>query len=727
MKLKAALWLIAALVVTVAGLTVTAYRAQNLSDQGVLKVGVSEVLLDLVVTDKKGRQIRDLTLDEIEVYEDGALQKIRSFRKVESAREERGPEAKSQADRKSTSPGTESSPETGRINLITMVFDRISTYGRRMARDAAREYFKQLSPMDFVSVMTIDRHLRVLQPFTNDAERLHAAVELATHGTPQQFADTSAALRDALQKAEDSQATAEASVSQVGAGTGPGLATGSGFAEAQANRMIADMMRISDVGDSTIQGRATVESLLNLIRAEHAHEGRKAVLFFAERVSLPTQVVARFRDLISAANRANVSFYCFDTSGLHSAGELTQMSNELRALASVSVQQQTRRGGRVSREEVTLAENADNALRLSAQNSLLDLATSTGGQFITNTNDFRKGLSSALDDLHSHYELTYAPSNQDYNGEFRQVEIKLKRPDSIVHSRRGYYAVRSDDVAVSSFEIPLLFALDSKSLPRDIPFHNASLLYPTREVRSEVVLYLEVPLSSFEFQVDNKSNEYEGRIAVLAQLKNAQGRTVQKFSQEFPLRGPSAGLKETRNRNLIFYRTAELVPGRYTLEAVVRDDISARTSVKRSIVSIPARDRNALALSSVVVVRRLDSSRSELNDADNPLTVSGKLVVPHLTPEFKNQNGEQLAFYFVAVPATGSGVVYPQVDLIISKDGKPVGRMGEKPLPEPDHEGRVRYLASVPASSLGIGNYDVNVVVRQGGAVATSSALFSIQ
>jgi hypothetical protein len=38
-----------------------------------------------------------------------------------------------------------------------------------------------------------------------------------------------------------------------------------------------------------------------------------------------------------------------------------------------------------------------------------------------------------------------------------------------------------------------------------------------------------------------------------------------------------------------------------------------------------------------------------------------------------------------------------------------------------------RYLAALPLSSFGSGNYDVNVVIRRGGATTSGSAAFSVK
>ncbi len=50
----------------------------------VFRVDTEVVLLDVVVRDKKGRSVRDLRPEEIEVYEDGVRQQVGSFRFLDS-------------------------------------------------------------------------------------------------------------------------------------------------------------------------------------------------------------------------------------------------------------------------------------------------------------------------------------------------------------------------------------------------------------------------------------------------------------------------------------------------------------------------------------------------------------------------------------------------------------------------------------------------------------------
>src|SRR5262245_62959410 len=49
-------------------------------DEPKIRIGTTEVTLDVVVRDKKGRPVKDLTASEFEVYEDGVRQQVESFR-----------------------------------------------------------------------------------------------------------------------------------------------------------------------------------------------------------------------------------------------------------------------------------------------------------------------------------------------------------------------------------------------------------------------------------------------------------------------------------------------------------------------------------------------------------------------------------------------------------------------------------------------------------------------
>src|SRR5438034_6830270 len=120
----------------------------------------------------------DLEADDIEVYEDGARQKVTAFRLVEGARQET--EASEAEPALSAKTEQKHSDPTRQLRLVSLVFDSLNEEARRLARLAALEFLK--NPLDqnaYIAVFTIDLRLNVLQQFTNDRELLRKAIGTA--------------------------------------------------------------------------------------------------------------------------------------------------------------------------------------------------------------------------------------------------------------------------------------------------------------------------------------------------------------------------------------------------------------------------------------------------------------------------------------------------------------------------------------------------------------------
>jgi VWFA-related protein len=69
------------------------------------------------------------------------------------------------------------------------------------------------------------------------------------------------------------------------------------------------------------------------------------------------------------------------------------------------------------------------------------LAVDTGGLMIRNENNIGRALSTVADDAGTYYVIGYRPTNQAFDGKFRQIQVRVKRPDVRVRARRGYLAI----------------------------------------------------------------------------------------------------------------------------------------------------------------------------------------------------------------------------------------------------------------------------------------------
>src|SRR5215831_9059740 len=145
-----------------------------------IKTKSEEVLLDVVVRDKKGRAVNDLKPENFQIFDNGEQKQINSFRLVQ------GPDAIAASGSR-----TQLDP-LRQIRLVTMIFQRRNNDARRLARDAAMDLLKSELPQNvYLAVMTIDHKLEVLQAFTNDRNLLKQAIERATRSENRDFsADT---------------------------------------------------------------------------------------------------------------------------------------------------------------------------------------------------------------------------------------------------------------------------------------------------------------------------------------------------------------------------------------------------------------------------------------------------------------------------------------------------------------------------------------------------------
>jgi len=115
-------------------------------------------------------------------------------------------------------------------------------------------------------------------------------------------------------------------------------------------------------------------------------------------------------ELTRAANRANASFYTIDPRGLVGGPDLDEN------IDPVEYQNHVRK----------------------TQDSLRVLAELTGGIAVVNQNDFDKALKKIDGDTSDYYVLGYYSQNPDPTKRTRRIEVKIKRPDVDVWSRKSY-------------------------------------------------------------------------------------------------------------------------------------------------------------------------------------------------------------------------------------------------------------------------------------------------
>ncbi len=508
---------------------------------------------------------------------------------------------------------------------------------------------------------------------------------------------------------------------------GASSVNGSAFADAKAAEVTLNILRLADDSARQQQGQTSIFSLLSLIEGQKKLVGRKTVVFLSEGLNVPPNLKDAFQTTISSANRANVSFYAMDARGLQTQSDFDSAKESLNAAVAANERQQRTRGGQATTvEQIKAMDNAESAITKNTQNNLASLAESTGGVFVANTNDFRTPMKRVISELTTYYEASYSPTGKEFDGRFRAITVKTARPDLVIQICSGYFAVPTMEGAsqLLPYELPMLAALSAKPIPREFDFRQQILHFADRPNGTQEMLVLEVPLASLTFKVDDVKKLYSTHCSLLALLKNSEGRVVHKFSEDFPLDGPVTRLEALKKGNLVFTRTFDVPPGRYTLETVAHDRETNKKAARRSILIVPNRGEK-LKMSSASVTKRIDPIDQSAPGDDNPFRFQTGKIIPNLGEPIKPNAGGELSVYTVVYPLAGGGDK-PQLILEVLLDGQSIAR-GQIDLPVPDAQGKIPYIAKLPLDNFKTaGNYELRVIARQGQQAVEEHTFFTI-
>jgi VWFA-related protein len=143
-------------------------------------VDVTVVNVDVHVTDKKGNPVKDLTIDDFEIYENKRAVPISNFSVIEDGRSPTVPAPSPPKDRVAEEPAPPVAPqhrlapvpEDQRLHLVIYVDNfNIRPFNRNRVFRRLREFLQsKLSRDDRVMLVSYDRSLHVRHEFTSDAQ-----------------------------------------------------------------------------------------------------------------------------------------------------------------------------------------------------------------------------------------------------------------------------------------------------------------------------------------------------------------------------------------------------------------------------------------------------------------------------------------------------------------------------------------------------------------------------
>ncbi len=701
-----------------------------------IRTTTREVLLDVIVRDKHHHAVTDLRPEEIEVYEDGVKQKINAFRDVQGAEQLRTERAQSSGKMAPAPSNVPKAPATAlrQLNFVSVVFAQIAPLNLEFARTAVLEFLKSDTlPNTYVTVYRLDRTLQVVQPYTDDQISLVKAANAASKGLnargPAAPSATVASALDTTVQANAANMLASPALNPQQAlaienrviNPIPDIVSsplwGRNAAAQDASVALSDALMAQakiETGlrfaDSLSNGMNEFDALRELVRAQSKLPGRKVVLYLADGLTLPVNRRDVVDSVISYANQMEVAFYAVDTRGLSAEDPMMRsLVDQQRAGAESSANNVSPRIGHAEGDDIQLTASSDK------QMALIELAESTGGFAVTNTNEIALPMQRVMEDIRTHYELAYSPSATNYDGHFRKIQLRISRPHVTVQTRSGYFAVPDiNGEPLQPFEVKALHAINARPVPVEFPYQAALLKFRPKSATVEHQIVFDIPTSSLRIVTDPKTNKRFVRLSVVTLIQNKDGQVVGKISRdlvrESKLDEPISG-----DDRILYAEPLELPAGHYLVDTAVTDELGDKTAVKR--ISTFVDSGKPFGVSSLELVRGVQPL-PETRNAQDPFETDSGRIVPMLADSVPA--GQPIGLYFIVYP-TDTSEAEPTITLQIYRDGKPVGT---KTLPpsEPQADGSMPMLLKLAPDA---GQCDVVITAHQG--PMTSEAKLSLK
>ena len=383
------------------------------------------VVVDVVASDEKQNPIHHLTAADFTILEDGKPQTLKVFEEHAAGPPAQLPPAPN------FGPGTftnySSTPSTGALNIL--LFDKLNTpmNSQMEVRNQVLKYLKEAHPGTRMAIFSLTTDLKLLQGFTTDPELLRALVQ-GKKGNP----GGSPLMNNALEGDQPGADDAMMDMMSDSLGNDPNAAT-----------MIANLQQFEAQMQSfqiQLRQQYTLDALNQLARYMSALPGRKNLIWFSGSFPItilpdgdlqdPFAVVAsaqdEFRETVDLLSRSQVAVYPIDARGLMVA----PMFN-----ASQTGSTMNRQPNGFAKANQKWSENT------SSEHSTMDqMAEATGGRSFENTNGLKEAIEKAVEAGSNYYTIAYTPTNREWNGGYRKIQIKLDRPGVSLAYRRGYFA-----------------------------------------------------------------------------------------------------------------------------------------------------------------------------------------------------------------------------------------------------------------------------------------------
>ncbi len=697
-----------------------AAAAQTLEERFEDVTQVVEVEVPVSVLTRDGKPVRELTVEDFEILDNGAPQEITAFQVIDLDLVRPGP---------TRTEVEEAIPATGRRHVLFLFDLSFSTPQAVLrAREAAREYaLGGLHPTDLVAVAThtIESGARLLVTFTPDRAQVARAID--TLGAPKLLR---LAQRDPLRFIiDDPGIVAQEASRDLGGGDDAAIQRARESVSQHISIIAGEMAKVEK---SFLRGRVSSwsRSMAELARYLDSVRGRKYVVYFSEgfdgRLVFGRQPAADDPETVrDMENLASGQSWLVDTDNIYgntlAQTDILLMIEEFRRADCVI--QAVDIGG--LRADSTAEERA----RSVGQDALFYVANETGGNLFQDANDFGSQLERAMGRSTVTYLLSFRPTAVAYDGAYHHLKVKVDAPSAVrVSAREGYYAPRPYEQLHPMEKTLIASDAIASATPGDsVPVHVLAAAFKAGPDAAYVPVIIEA--SGEQLLAGHEADQLAVEFYVYATDERGEMRDF--FTQLVSLDLGTAR-QAFVEAGVKYYGHLDLGAGDHLLRVLVRNSATGRSGVATVSLEVPAYDAADAVLLPPFFVEsesRWFLVREKAPEYERtvvyPFTVNGEPYVPAASPRL--ENGDQAQ---VCVVAYHLGADAALDGRIVAADGTVVESVGLGPVERTvtGIDGLDKFVATFSPNGLPRGTYALQVALtdRRTGATQTNSMPFSV-
>jgi VWFA-related protein len=418
-----------------------------------IRVDVQQVLVPVVVTDKKGHHVGGLHASDFQIFEDGVPQQIASFSSdTAGAVDDIG--ALSKPAYGGAAPAQAAPRHTFVICIDTL---HASTASAARMRAALENLFEKEKTNGAQYVLIgIGRQLQVLQPATTNP----LATLLKVRSTAFQSAMGGLDASALAAQLQNIRSRMDEFCKRCACGTRPShgncdseIDTLMQSVDAEAERWTAPTKGLMEQFKSVVEELAKLPTGRTLILVSDGFNiDPKREFYAAVLAYLPNRPQFKLeeskdpglRDALKVASDRNVTIYTVDSRGgsapsLASIGAMDAAGSGSGAASSDLGPRNPNPPVRAGSLQNAVGTQA-NPFASAASATMEQLARATGGVYYHESADMLKQLRSALADGREYYVLAYVSKNSAQDGKFRSITVETSDKKLNIRAKSGYWA-----------------------------------------------------------------------------------------------------------------------------------------------------------------------------------------------------------------------------------------------------------------------------------------------